>query len=216
MKCSNVRIVLRQETLMNRQFFVCAGFVVVGVLTSICLGQDEPATPAVPAAPASPAGLPGPLHALPAPHAVDLDYYIPNFDFGRSPSFFAISDPEWAKVEKLKDELGDAQDEKQKAGLTDKLKTAVDKCFEADMKGREAELAKLQQRLDKLKSQLDRRRKAKDEIVQLEVKVLANEAAGLGFSTSSAAKGRKAKAVSIRKRVNRNRGGEVIDLDVSP
>jgi len=73
-------------------------------------------------------------------------------------------------------------DDKTKVELTKELETAVATSFDADMKERENDLAKLEQRLNKLREQLDRRRKAKSEIIQLEVKVLTNEAAGLGFS----------------------------------
>ena len=40
----------------------------------------------------------------------------------------------------------------------------------------------MEARLNKLRTQLERRKKAKSEIVELEVKVLVNEAEGLGFS----------------------------------
>jgi hypothetical protein len=69
-----------------------------------------------------------------------------------------------------------------KAELTKQLEAAVAESFDEDMKVREGELSKLEERLNKLRAQLDRRRKAKGEIIQLEVKVLVNEAAGLGFS----------------------------------
>jgi len=71
---------------------------------------------------------------------------------------------------------------KKKAELTKQLEAAVAEGFDEDMKVRESELSKLEERLNKLRAQLDRRRKAKGEIIQLEVKVLVNEAAGLGFS----------------------------------
>jgi hypothetical protein len=69
-----------------------------------------------------------------------------------------------------------------KVELTKQLEAAVAEGFDEDMKVREGELSKLEERLNKLRAQLDRRRKAKSEIIQLEVKVLVNEAAGLGFS----------------------------------
>lgn len=74
---------------------------------------------------------------------------------------------------------GEAQ---KKVELTKQLEAAVAEGFDEDMKVREGELSKLEERLNKLRAQLDRRRKAKSEIIQLEVKVLVNEAAGLGFS----------------------------------
>jgi hypothetical protein len=70
---------------------------------------------------------------------------------------------------------------KQKAELMKQLEAAVAAGFDEDMKVREGELSKLEERLNKLRAQLDRRRKAKGEIIQLEVKVLVNEAEGLGF-----------------------------------
>lgn len=202
---------------MIRQFFLCAGLVAAGVLASMCLAQEDPARPTP-----APAGLPAAPPEAMAPrvdpirelHEIDLNEYLPHA-LGRAAGLFAVSDPEWATVEKLKDELGEAKDDKQKTALTDKLKGAVDKCFENDMKTRETELTRLQQRLDKLRAQLERRRKAKDEIVQLEVKVLANEAAGLGFSTSPASKVRR----TIRKRTGGSgfdRGANVFDLEVRP
>jgi len=51
------------------------------------------------------------------------------------------------------------------------------------LENRETELTKLDERLSKLRAQLDRRRKAKTDIIQLQVKVLVNEAEGLGFQS---------------------------------
>jgi hypothetical protein len=86
-------------------------------------------------------------------------------------------------IEQLAGQLREAGDDNKKAYLTAKLKEAVEASFEQDMKDREAELSKVEARLNKLRTQLERRKKAKSEIVQLEVKVLVNEAEGLGFST---------------------------------
>jgi hypothetical protein len=46
-------------------------------------------------------------------------------------------------------------------------------------------VTKLEERLKKLKDQLERRRKAKTDIIQLELKVLVNEAEGLGLPRNS-------------------------------
>jgi hypothetical protein len=193
--------------MMNRKFFVLVAAGVLG-LAAICVGQDE--TPkAAPVAPVAPVA-PMPPHG---PHSFEFytndDVVAPMAKFG---AIFAVPDSEWSKVEKLTNELGEAKDDKQKTALTDKLKSAVDKCFEDDMKGREAELKKLQERLDKLKTQLDKRRTAKDEIVQLEVKVLTNEAAGLGFSHSAASRIHR----EIRKRLGSGHSRSVIDINESP
>jgi len=85
------------------------------------------------------------------------------------------------EVGRLVGELREADDAK-KAELTKQLEAAVAKQFERDMEGRETELTKLDERLNKLRAQLDRRRKAKTDIIQLQVKVLVNEAEGLGFT----------------------------------
>jgi hypothetical protein len=84
------------------------------------------------------------------------------------------------EIGRLVGELREA-DESKKAELTKQLETAVAKQFERDMENRETELTKLDERLSKLRAQLDRRRKAKTDIIQLQVKVLVNEADGLGF-----------------------------------
>jgi phosphoenolpyruvate-protein kinase (PTS system EI component) len=89
-----------------------------------------------------------------------------------------------SEIARLMNQLRDA-DSAKKPELTKQLEAAVDKYFDEDMKTREAELAKLEERLSKLRSQLDRRRKAKTDIIQLQIKVLLNEADGLGFTGAS-------------------------------
>jgi hypothetical protein len=87
-----------------------------------------------------------------------------------------------ANVLKSANEPDSKVDEKQKAELAKKLETAVGALFDSDLAEREQQLAQVEQQLKNLRSVLDRRRQAKSEIIQLEVKVLTNEAAGLGFS----------------------------------
>src|SRR5262245_33112468 len=89
------------------------------------------------------------------------------------------------ETSKLVAELRDATEEAKKTEITKKLETAVTKFFDEDQKAREAELTKLEERLKKLRAQLDRRSKAKADIIQLQLKVLVNEAEGLGFSGTS-------------------------------
>jgi hypothetical protein len=190
---------------MNRRYLVLIGAALFGVLTTICVGDDDGPQEHVVPTPLAPVA---PL----APRAVEFDFgdfKAPGGHFGAN---FAVPDSDWSKVEKLANALGDAKDDKEKTAINDKLKTAIDKCFEQDMKSREGELKKLQQRLDKLKAQLDRRRKAKDDIVQLEVKVLQNEAAGLGFSHSAATRIHR----EIRKRIGRDHGRDINLIEVSP
>jgi murein L,D-transpeptidase YcbB/YkuD len=75
----------------------------------------------------------------------------------------------------------DADNEKDKSTAMKNLNEVIDKCFEDDMKVREQELASIEERLNKLRAQLDRRRAKKQEIVDLQVKVVINDAEGLGF-----------------------------------
>lgn len=89
------------------------------------------------------------------------------------------------QIELLMIELREAADDAKKAGITTLLQAAVVTSFDEDMKSRETELTKLEERLTKLRAQLDRRRKAKSEIIQLQIKVMVNEADGLGFSGAS-------------------------------
>jgi hypothetical protein len=90
-----------------------------------------------------------------------------------------------SEIHKLTRQLRDTEDEAKKPDLTKKLEAAVAKHFDEDMKVRETELTKLEERLKKLRGQLERRTKAKAEIIQLQLKVLINEAEGLGFSGAS-------------------------------
>ena len=82
-------------------------------------------------------------------------------------------------------QLRETEDEAKKADLTKQLEAAVAKHFDEDVKARETELTKLEERLKKLRAQLERRSKAKAELIQLQIKVLVNEAEGLGFSGAS-------------------------------
>jgi hypothetical protein len=124
------------------------------------------------------------------PGELDVDSFI---DPRQGPKRPAAEDfdvrAKFRKAQRLADELKAANepdskaDATKKAELAKKLEAAVAAVFDADMTDREQRLTALEQRLNNLRSSLDRRRNAKAEIVQLEVKVLANEAAGLGFST---------------------------------
>ena len=97
--------------------------------------------------------------------------------------------PERTGILQLMVELREATDDAKKADLTKQLEAAVTANFEEDMTSREAELTILEERQAKLRAQLDRRRKAQGEIIQLQLKVMINEADGLGFSGASATNG---------------------------
>lgn len=84
----------------------------------------------------------------------------------------------------LGDAIGEfrrAQGDDAKAAAQKKLVEALTKYFDADMKGREAGLQKVEAQVKLLRSQLDKRAGKKQEIIDLQIKLLENEADGLGF-----------------------------------
>jgi hypothetical protein len=111
---------------------------------------------------------------------------------GRVMRVYASGSAAQSEIGRIMGELREATDDAKKAELTKKLEAAVTRSFDEDQKAREAELTKLEERLKKLKDQLDRRRKAKSDIIQLQLKVLTNEAEGLGFSRTPGADDLKA------------------------
>jgi hypothetical protein len=83
--------------------------------------------------------------------------------------------------------------DKDDAGLglysRDEMSRLLANYFDADMKSRQGELAEMETRAKRLHAQLDQRQAAREEIIQLQVNVLVNEAAGLGFYCESTARG---------------------------
>ena len=77
--------------------------------------------------------------------------------------------------------LRDAKDDAAKTAAQGQLTELLDKVFEEDMQRREQELAQVEQRTKDLRALMGRRREKKNEIVDLQIKVLLNEADGLGF-----------------------------------
>jgi hypothetical protein len=85
--------------------------------------------------------------------------------------------------------LRDAADDEAKADAKAKLSELLNKYFEDDMKRRQDELTKIEARLKKLRNLLDKRREKQREIIDLQMKVLQNEADGLGFFNSGSLPG---------------------------
>lgn len=96
-----------------------------------------------------------------------------------------------AEIAQVLTELREVNDDPKKAELTKQLESAIVAIFDKDMSSRETDLSQLEERLTKLRAQLDRRRKAKSEIIQLQIKLMVNEADGLGFSGTPAINGRQ-------------------------
>lgn len=80
-----------------------------------------------------------------------------------------------------------AKDDAARAAATEKMQKTLNETFDADMKRREQELTKLEERLKALRQQMTRRQAKKGEIIELQSRVLLNEADGLGFYSSDEA-----------------------------
>jgi hypothetical protein len=80
-------------------------------------------------------------------------------------------------VEKLKSAKSDAD----KTSATNELSKLLDKSFQRDLERREHEIAQVEARVKKLRDQIEKRKKAKDDILNLRLKTIVNEADGLGF-----------------------------------
>lgn len=82
-----------------------------------------------------------------------------------------------AAITKLREAKND--DETQAAKTA--LRQLLAEVFSEDMQAREGQVKDIESRLEKLRKQYEERQKVKDEIVELQLKVLEREAQGLGF-----------------------------------
>jgi hypothetical protein len=98
---------------------------------------------------------------------------------------FAPATPTSKLLRGAADAVHNAKGDEETKAATKKLSELVDKCFDEDMVQRKKEFEQLEKRLANLREQLDRRKTKKSEIVELQMKVLLNEADGLGFFSSS-------------------------------
>lgn len=81
--------------------------------------------------------------------------------------------------------LRKAKTDAEKAKAKSALSKSLEERFDADLKSREKEIADIEARVQKLRGILNKRREARDEIIKLQIQVLMNEAAGLGFPSGS-------------------------------
>jgi hypothetical protein len=128
----------------------------------------------------SPGNVPrGPASAdgRPIPVGIDPNTYRANpmQPYAMPPS------PQRNAIAQLLRQLREVEDAAKRAEITKQLEAAIDKYFDEDLQARETELSKLEERVKKLHTQLQKRRSSKAEIIQLQLKVLTNEADGLGF-----------------------------------
>jgi hypothetical protein len=77
--------------------------------------------------------------------------------------------------------LKSAKNEADKTSATNEISKLLDKWFKRDMERREKQIAEIEERVKKLREQIDKRKKAKEDIINLRLKTIVNEADGLGF-----------------------------------
>jgi hypothetical protein len=88
-------------------------------------------------------------------------------------------------LRKLREAKSDAERETARSVVR---RTLAD-IFQADMEARRRQAAEIESRLTKLRQQYEEREKVKDTIIDLQLKVLENDAAGLGFPNGTTAGG---------------------------
>lgn len=89
------------------------------------------------------------------------------------------------KLQKAIKAIRTAKDDETKRKATKELTDVLGTVFDGDLKRREKEIADIEARVKELKNILDKRRSARDRIIELQIRVLMNEAEGLGFPIRS-------------------------------
>jgi hypothetical protein len=90
-------------------------------------------------------------------------------------------------IRQIAEKLRDADSDEEKDNAQAELRRLLTDYFEKDMQRRKTELDEMEKRLARLRDQLSRRHTKMDEIVDLQIKVLINEADGMGFFSSGPA-----------------------------
>ena len=86
------------------------------------------------------------------------------------------------RIALLKSVLSGAEtSDEEKSKAKQEIEALLNQYFDQDIETRQAQVAQIEQRVAKLKAQLQTRLAAKSELVQLQMKLIENEAAGLGF-----------------------------------
>jgi hypothetical protein len=132
-----------------------------------------------------------PAAAFPAPATGDFLYQaIPRGPFPvhagrvgmRGHNFISSEEVgELQSMRKAVDSLKSAKTDEDKAKVSKELTQLLAKAFDRDLERREKEVTEIEGRVKKLRDQIERRKKAKEDIVSLWIKTIANEAEGLGF-----------------------------------
>jgi hypothetical protein len=94
-----------------------------------------------------------------------------------------------SSLRQVAEKIRDAEGDDARADAEAKLRQLLSDYFDEDMERRAAELEDVENRVRTLRAQLERRGDHKSEIIDLQVKVLVNEAEGLGFFSDSGSEG---------------------------
>jgi hypothetical protein len=105
---------------------------------------------------------------------------------GRQPRFGGplMSEDEIQEHQALEQAVGSlksAKSDAEKTNATNEISKILEKWFKRDLERRERQVAEIETRVKKLQDQIEKRKKAKDEIITLQLKTMVNEAEGLGF-----------------------------------
>lgn len=90
------------------------------------------------------------------------------------------------QIESARRKLASAANGDEQAKALETLKDALSKYFDQDMEARRTKVENVRAGLGKLQAQLEKRQSAKSDIIALQLKLIVNEADGLGFFSRSA------------------------------
>ena len=88
---------------------------------------------------------------------------------------------EFEALSQAVDKFKSAKNDAEKTSATNEISQVLEKWFKRDLERRENQISEIETRVKKLRDQIDKRKKAKDEIINLRLKTIINEANGLGF-----------------------------------
>lgn len=108
---------------------------------------------------------------------VQSSYYAKTKNGGVTPEVWKVQQATQQAIKKY--QAGKTEKEKKRA--EGEVKSSLSIYFDYDMKFREQDIAKIETRLKNLRTRLEKRRAAKEQLVELQVQLLINEANGLGF-----------------------------------
>lgn len=91
-------------------------------------------------------------------------------------------------VNKARQNVRSATSDEDRTKATTELRNALSKYFDVDLKARQQEMDTINAGLEKMQAGLQKRADAKDDIVNLQLQIIVNEAEGLGFFRKSASR----------------------------